>query len=423
MNPVTNELDAAGRLAIALLLGAGVGLEREWSGHSIGAAARFAGLRTFLLLGLAGGVAGLLVDASALIAAVVVAGCMALSIAAYVLASSRPDGEIGGTTEAAALVVIALGVVAGQGFLALAAGAGSVVVVALREKTRLHWIVRRVTERELRATVQFALLALVVLPLLPEGPFGGALALRPRAVWILVLLFSGINFGAYLIRRAIGPHAGYIASGLAGGLVSSTAVTLEFSRRSHREETFARALAFGAIGACTVLIPRVIVVSAILNAAVAWELARMLLLPALIGGVVVSYAWRGQMRNAADETGQQIRNPLHFGAAVQMAIAFQVALTALAYVRDHWGTGGVFATATFLGLTDVDALTMSLSRLDDGTTPVLAAQAIVVGILANTALKFTLSATMGAPQFRRIAGLGLAALGTATALSLLVRLS
>lgn len=418
----TSELDAAGRLAVALLVGAGVGLEREWSGHSVGPAARFAGLRTFLLLGLAGGLAGLLADTAVVLAAVVVAGCMGLSIAAYVLASSRPDADIGGTTEAAALVVIALGVVAGRGSLALAAGAGAVVVVALREKTRLHWIVRRLSEHELRATVLFALLALVVLPLLPEGPFGGALDLRPRDIWTLVLLFSGINFGAYLIRRAIGPHAGYIATGLAGGLVSSTAVTLDFARRSNREEAFARALAFGTIGACTVLIPRVIVVSAILNPAVAWQLAGMLVAPALVGGAVMAYAWSGHMRHAAEDGELKVKNPLRLGAAVQMALAFQVALTALAFVRERWGMGGVFATATFLGLTDVDALTLSMSRLDDGATPLFAAQAIVVGILANTALKFTLSATLGAPAFRRVAGLGLLTMGAVTALALAWRL-
>jgi uncharacterized membrane protein (DUF4010 family) len=424
MNAPENEMDAAIRLAIALLVGAGVGLEREWSGHSSGPGARFAGLRTFLLLGVAGGVAGLLAGDSPAIAAVIVAGSIALSIAAYVLASSRPEGEIGGTTEAAAVVVVALGVLAGQGFLALAAGIGAVVVLALREKARLHWLVRRMSEDELRATLQFAVLALVILPILPEGPFGGALGFQPRAVWILVLLFSGINFGAYLVRRALGPHSGYIATGLAGGLVSSTAVTLAFARRSRREESFAPALAFGAIGACIVLIPRVIVISAILDTAVAWQLARILAVPALAGAAIVGFAWRNRALRAADVDEQEgVRNPLRLGAAVQMALAFQVSLTVLTFVRDRWGSGGVFATATLLGLTDVDALTMSMSRLDGPATAALAAQAIGAGILANTALKFVLSVILGAPAFRRIAGLGLAALGVATALSLFVSLS
>ena len=136
----------------------------------------------------------------------------------------------------------------------------------------------------------------------------------------------------------------------------------------------------------------------------------------------MAYAWSGHMRHAAEDGEPKVKNPLRLGAALQMALAFQVALTALAFVRDRWGTGGVFATATFLGLTDVDALTMSMSRLDDTVPALLAAQAIVAGILANTALKFTLSVTLGTSVFRRVAGLGLAAMGAATALAFAWRL-
>jgi uncharacterized membrane protein (DUF4010 family) len=414
------ELDAALRLAIALLIGAGVGLEREWSGHSTGPLARFAGLRTFVLLGVCGGIAGVLLSTSEILAATIVAGSLALTVAAYVLAASKPEGEIGGTTEAAALLVTALGVLAGSGYLALAAGAGAVIVLALREKTRLHWLVRRVSEHELRATLQFAVLALVILPLLPEGPIGGALGLRPREVWILVLIFSGINFGAYLIRRALGPHAGYIATGLAGGLISSTAVTLDFSRRSRAEPELARSLGFGVIGACTVLIPRVVAVSWLLSADVALAIAGMLWLPAVVGTGVVAWAWRHQAPRSDVKDQGAVHNPLRLRVAMQMAVAFQVALTLLAIVKDRWGTGGVYATATFLGLTDVDALTMSMSRLDGGTLAAVAAQAVVIGILANTGLKLTLSLALGTPEFRRVAGATLVALGAATALSLLL---
>src|SRR6185312_13579683 len=237
---------------------------------------------TFLLLGLTGGLGGLLLYASdSLAGSVFIAGATALTTAAYVIAARRPSGDIGGTTEAAGLAVIALGAMAGCGLLFLAAGAGSIVVLALSEKTRLHWFVGRVSEAELRATLQFAVLALVVLPLVPEGPFGGALVIRPRAVWAIALLFSGLSFGAYLLRRALGSQAGYMVGGLAGGLLSSTAVTLDFSRRSRAEPENAAALAFGVIGACTVLVPRIVILSALLNRAVAIRLAQMLWIPAV----------------------------------------------------------------------------------------------------------------------------------------------
>jgi uncharacterized membrane protein (DUF4010 family) len=415
------ETDAAGRLAVAVLVGAVVGLEREWSGQATGPTARFAGVRTFLLLGLTGGIAGLLLqtpDSAA--GSVIIAGAMALTIAAYVLAARRPSADIGGTTEAAALAVIALGAAAGCGWLYLAAGAGSIVVLALSEKSRLHWFVGRVGEKELRATLQFAVLALVVLPLVPEGPFGGTLDVQPRAVWTIALIFSALSFGAYLLRRALGSQAGYIVSGLAGGLLSSTAVTLEFSRRSRAEPENSAALAFGVIGACTVLIPRVIVLSALLNEPVAVRLASILWVPAIVGTVITLLGWHHRAPATDGPTPTELRNPLRLGAAIQMALAFQVAIAAIAFVRAHWGVTGVFATASVLGLTDVDALTMSMSRLDGAASASVAATAIAVGILANTAMKLGICVTVGGRQYRRIAATGLVWLGVATALVLVL---
>jgi uncharacterized membrane protein (DUF4010 family) len=330
----------------------------------------------------------------------------------------RPTSDVGGTTEAAAVTVIALGVLAGSGWLVLAAGAGSIVVLALSEKTRLHWFVGRVSEAELHATLQFAVLALVVLPILPPGPFGGALDIRPRGVWTIALLFSGLSFVAYLLRRALGAEAGYMVAGLAGGLVSSTAVTLEFSRRSRAEPQHAAALAFGAVGACTVLIPRVIVLSALLSASVALDLTRLLWAPAIVGAAATLAGWRFRTPQADGAVHAEPRNPLRLLAAIQMALMFQVAVSMIAYVQARWGTTGVYATASVLGLTDVDALTMSMSRLDSGLAAGLAASAIAVGILVNTALKLGASVVFGGPRFRRIAVPGLLALGAATALAL-----
>jgi uncharacterized membrane protein (DUF4010 family) len=309
MSPLPAELDAAVRLAIAALVGLGVGLEREWSGHATGPNARFAGLRTFLLLGLIGGASGLLLaNSHEGAAAVAIAGGMAISVAAYVMAVRRPDVDIDGTTEAAALIVVLLGALAGEGYLALAAGAASVVVLALSEKTRLHWLVRRVHEHELRAALQFGVLALVVLPLLPTGPFLGPVGFRPRALWMIVLLFSGLNFIGFLARRALGPAPGYTLTGLAGGLISSTAVTLEFSRKSRQEAQLARGLAYGVLGACTVLIPRVLIVSATLNTAVAIRLAWFLLPPAAVGVTILLLSTRGDT-GAEPNVSLEVSNP------------------------------------------------------------------------------------------------------------------
>jgi uncharacterized membrane protein (DUF4010 family) len=198
------------RVAIAAMIGLAAGLEREWSGHASGPDARFAGLRTFLLLGAVGGIAGSVGAAGyPQMASAIALSASALCVVAYAMAVRRPTATTDGTTEAAALIVVALGVIAGIGWITLAAGAGALMVLALREKSRLHWLVQRLGESELRAALQFAVLAVVVLPLLPSGPFFGVVGLRPRALWAIVLLFSGLNFAGFVARRAAGAHRGY----------------------------------------------------------------------------------------------------------------------------------------------------------------------------------------------------------------------
>ncbi len=415
------ELDAALRLAIAALIGLGVGVEREWSGHSSGEQARFAGMRTFMMLGLLGGIGGLLLAGGhEAPAAMAIGGGVALAVAAYVMAVRRPHMETEGTTEAAALLVIALGALAGTGMLRLAAGAGAIVVLALHEKQRLHGAVRLVPEQEMQAALRFGVLALVVLPLLPAGPVLGALAIRPRALWVIVLLFCALNFAGFIARRRAGDRHGYGLVGMLGGLISSTAVTLDFSRRSRSDPTNAASLASGVIGACTVLIPRVLVVSAVLNAAVSLALLPFVLPAALIGALIVGRDWRS---GDADPNGGVAPpgSPLRLSMAIKMALLFQVAMLAIDFVRARWAAPGLYATAAALGLTDVDALTVAMSRPSAPIPAELAARAIAVGIFANTVFKFVLAQALGTSTFRRTTALGLGALGAAIALALWLR--
>lgn len=414
------EIESAIRLAIAALIGLAVGLEREWSGHATGPQGRFAGLRTFLLLGMVGGAAGLLSWWGYQAVGVTLVGGGALFVAtAYAMAVRRPDVTLDGTTEGAALLVLALGVFAGVGQLALASGAVAVVVFALGEKERLHWLVRRIGEREMRATLQFAVLALVVLPLLPEGPFGPLGGVRPRALWGVVLFMSGLNFAGYLARRGVGPQRGYGLIGLFGGIVSSTAVTLQFSRMSNQKQSLGPSLALGVIAACTVLLPRIAIVSSLLNPSVAKALLLYLLPPAVVGIGILAIALR---RNAYTTDGGEAEDestPLRLWSAIQMAGAFQLSIMGIALARELWGSPGVIATAAALGLTDMDALTVSMNRLGGTDEAVgLAAQGIGVGLLTNTVFKLGLALALGRGKFRAWTATGLIALAAATALGI-----
>jgi uncharacterized membrane protein (DUF4010 family) len=367
-------------------------------------------VRTFFLLGLLSGIAGLLASRDrTLLSAVLLAGPALLIVGAYVVASLQTRDR-DGTTEAAALLVLATGGLSGLGEASLAAAVAAVAAMALAEKSRVRDLIARIGETELRAALQFAGLAVVVLPLLPLGPFGPGGAIRPRELWSVVLIFSGINFLGYLARRAAGPERGYGIAGLLGGLVSSTAVTLGFSRQSRLEPEHARGLALGVVAACTVLFARVFIVTAALSMGTARALAPYLIAPAVIGGAIVGYAvWRQPSRTGAGAPAE--RNPLRLLAAVRMTVAFALVLLVIPLVERLWGSGGVLGSAAILGLTDLDALTYTMARLGEtsGDTA-LAARAIGVGLAANTLAKLGLAMVLGAAPFRRRAAPALSAL-------------
>ncbi|MHB1096010.1 MAG: MgtC/SapB family protein [Gemmatimonadaceae bacterium] len=394
-------LDTAARLAVAALVGLAVGIERQRSGRTDGPDQDFAGPRTFLLIGLLGGLGGLFVtnDAQLTGAALVAAGAL-LAVGAYVMTARRDtEHAIDGTTEAAALIVLALGVMAGGGALKFAAGIAAIVVLALAEKHRLHGWVDRVDPVEMRAALHFAVLALVVLPILPTTiptPLGD---LTPRATWMFVLIISALNFGGHLARRVVGRERGYAVTGALGGLVSSTAVTWGFARSSRDEETLRAAYAAGGVAACTVLIPRVAVVTLALNRDVGIAMLPYLAAPFVAG---VAFTWWTARAPSVSQTSvdETPRSPLRLGAALQMALAFQVVLLLMGLVRTHFGDAGVYTTAALFGTTDVDAITVAMTRMDPGGFATVAARAIIVAVASNTLVKLLIAAAIGRGAFR-----------------------
>lgn len=394
-------------LLVSALGGAAVGLEREWSGHAEGEDARFAGLRTFTLLGLLGGVAGWLwTHGGQLLGGLLLAGAAGLVVVAYISASRR---DVDGTTEVAALVVLAAGVLAGLGQIAIASAIIALSVLLLVEKTRLHAVVRLIDDEGFRAGGRFAVMALVILPLLPEGPFGPFGGIQPRQLWLLVLLFSGLSFAGYIARTLVGDQYGYPVTGLLGGLVSSTSVTLTFSRLSRERPEHGRALAGGVLAACAVLFVRVAIAVAILHPPLLIVLAPLLAGPFLVGIAAALLHVRPQ--HGGDESVAAPANPLQLAAALQMTLAFQLVLFGLHAAERWFGQAGVSTSAMLLGLTDVDALTASItSRVAEGMAPHPGAAAIAIGITANNCMKLALTMAIGRGSFRVRTGAGLGAL-------------
>ena len=384
-------------VAIAALAGMAIGLERQWSGHADGEGARFGGIRTFTLLGGLAGVSGwLATEGQPVVAAVLLAGAVALIVVGYHVASRH---DVDATTEVAALVVLAAGTLAGAGHLMLASGVAAATALLLVEKTRVHALVRRIDDQALRASARFAAMACIVLPLLPVGPYGPLDAIRPRELWAFVLFFSGLSFVGWLTRRAIGPRQGLIVWAILGALVSSTSVTTALAYQSR--STHARlALGAGAVAASTVMLLRVAVACAVLNPALAMTLPRYLGPSFLLGIAVVAMAgWRGPAEHDSDVAAA---SPLQLAAALKMAGLFQLVLFVILWVQARWSADAMVATSVFVGLTDVDALTLSLARGATGTALAATGTALAAGVLANTALKLAVAAVIGRGAFRAV---------------------
>lgn len=308
----------------------------------------------------------------------------------------------------------------------------------------------QVASVELRAALQFAVLALVVLPLIPAGSYGPWGAFEPRLLWIVVLVFSALNFAAYMARKLIGETHGLAVTGALGGLVSSTAVTLTFSRRSRQsrtaqgrgrrgdgdahDEPLALPLALGVVAACTILVPRVVVIATALEPAVGGAVAWVTGPSFVLGVLIIAVAVTRQSRSRAAETGtgtdmppaagaaDSVENPLGLWSSLQMAAAFQVVMFVLAWAENTRGVHGVLATSALLGLTNMDALTLSMSRHANESVSVdLAAAAMGVGVLANTLFKLGIAAVFGARRFRRYVAAGLLSLALALAVGIVLR--
>lgn len=394
-------------IAAAALGGAAIGAEREWSGHASGPGARFAGIRTFTLLGTLSGMAGVVfIHGAVPLATVLVTAATALVVVGYAAASRK---GIEATTEVAGLVVVAAGVLDGLGELRLASGVIAVTWLVLLEKSRVHDFVRRIDDAEMRAAARFAVMAVVILPLLPEGPYGPWGGVKPRALWTFVLLFSGLSFVGFVARRAVGAERGVIVAGMLGGLVSSTAVTFAFGRASKESKAPIAALAAGAVAASTVMFPRLLVLNGMLQPSVAYAAAAPLLIGAAAGALVVLV----EQRNAQPEKGKAPppSNPLELGTALKTAAVLQLVLFLVHAVRERFGDAGFLATSALVGLTDTDALTLAVSTaVGSGLSPAVGAEAIAYGSVSNTVFKLGAAIALGAPAFARRVAIGLLAI-------------
>lgn len=402
MAPVVN-FEVVWNFATALLIGAMLGIERErhrreHDEQTIG------GLRTFILFALIGALGGWLsqvLESPWILAAAMIAA-VAPVIAGYVITARTQPDALGLTTELAAIAALLLGAMTTLGFRGLAVGLGVAVAAVLAYKQPLHGIVYRLDREDVYAGLRLLIATFIILPLLPDEPIDPWGALNPRSLWMLVLLISSLSLVGYVATRLLGAGRGIPLTGLTGGLVSSTAVTLAFSRQS-RDPAYARAipaLASGIMLAWGMMSVRVIVAVLVVNR----SLLPMLALPfGAMAAVTAAVAWWFWRRTATTTRAEDVplRNPFSLTAAVKFAGFFALVLLVVKLVETYSPGRGLYYVAALAGTTDVDAITLSMAQYARTGSAAVATQAITIAALSNTVVKAAMVASLGNATLRR----------------------
>jgi uncharacterized membrane protein (DUF4010 family) len=401
-------------LATAIAVGLLVGLEREQSRpEGDEGKARLGGIRTYPIFALLGAVSTLLEPTSVWLPLIAFLGVIVLVAISYA-DGVRTHGDHGVTTESSVLATFLLGALATSHVVTpmtdrflLVAMIGVALTFLLSSKQWFHTVAARVSRADFLATVKFLIVVVVVLPLLPHRNLGPLGAINPFQLGLMVVTIAGLSFIGYLATRMVGPRRGLLLGAALGGLVSSTAVTLSFSRRVRSDPTMAP-IAAGAIGvASSIMIVRVAVLIAFVDLAllswIAIPLVGMTIGAAL--GTLLVFRSKG---DTATHHEVPLTNPFELSSAIKVGLMFGVVLLATKAATVYLGDRGLYATAALAGTTDVDAVTLSTAKLaGDGLAVRAASVAILIAMPANTLVKTGFSFVVGTRALgRRVALVG-----------------
>lgn len=395
-----NALDLATSFGTALGLGLLLGFERQRA--QAAAAEGFAGARTFALISLLGAVSTHLQLHLQMswIAPVAFMGVTLIALASYWVTARQ--GDLGATTEISALLTFAIGALCVAGESALATAIAVCALLLLSIKSWSQETAKHIEAADIEAILKFSIITVIILPLLPDHAYGPEPmnVLNPYKIWLMVVLISGLNFASYVLVKVLGQEHGIPVTGVLGGLVSSTAVTLGFSQRSRHEPERSSSFALGILVAWTIMFFRVLIAVAVINP----DLARRLGLGIGIMGLVsllscaFLYSRRGEGEKGRVKSGS---NPFELGEAVKFGLLFGLVTVAAKAAQVYLGSAGLYIAGAVAGLTDVDAIALSMANLAIQPDMLgVSARTILIAILANTMTKTSMAASVGSKELR-----------------------
>lgn len=390
------------RLGVALAIGFLIGLERGWKSRNEPEGNRAAGLRTLTLGSLLGGIWGALIIARGNEGLFALALAFAVYSGAIILFRYREavvENTLGATTVVAAMLAFALGALAVVGDMAVAGAMGVAVAALLAFKNVLHGWVGRISWLELRSGLLLAAMTFIMLPMLPDRTVDPWNTINPFEMWLLTVMIAAISFAGYIAIKAVGDQAGIVMTGVAGGLASSTAVTVTLAEMAKEHPEKVAPLTAGALFASTTMAARVLAVVAAVGTSVLPAIA----LPIGLGGVTLlatAFYFLRQDSDSVDSGRLKLTDPFEIGTVLKFGLIL-TAIMAATKLLTRIGSGqGVYALAALSGIADVDAMTLSMSRqATDPASTMLAANAILIVVAVNTVAKAALGWATGGPEF------------------------
>jgi uncharacterized membrane protein (DUF4010 family) len=394
------------RFGIALLIGFLIGLQREFDYDVTEKPEEktFAGVRTFSLIALTGCSAALLSDlfeSSWIFLGVFLSLALMIAVAYYLVGKT---GSVGMTTEIAALLTGLVGALAYWEQVALAVALGVVITALLSFKLELHGLAERLNRQDVLATLKFAIITAIILPVLPNEPIWDQPpfdVLVPYKIWLMVVLISGISFSGYILIKLVGSRRGIGLTGLLGGLASSTAVTLSFAQRSRNNTSLGKPFALAIMLAWTVMFGRVLIEVAVVHAPLLQTLWLPITAAGLLGlgyGLYLFFSPR-----ADDEEDVEVSNPFELGPAITFGLLYGLILLATNAAEQFLGSTGLYLSSIISGLADVDAITLTTAELSRNGTieQAVATRAIVLAVVSNTSVKGVIVLSTGSAALRR----------------------
>ena len=389
------ELENFKLLGIALAIGLLIGLERGWHTRDRDEGMRVAGLRTYGMISLLGGLSGILAQQiDAFLMGFVFLGLTSVLLLAYGKSVNKFE-DFSITSIIASLITFTLGALTVFGHITLASASAVVITSLLSFKPLLHSWLKKLEQEELDATLKLLLISVVMLPILPDQGYGPWAAFNPYHIWWMVVLIAGISYLGYFAIRIAGNQHGPVLTGALGGLVSSTAVTLNLSKLSTQQPNMENVLAAGILTACATMFARTLLLTSIINPALFRELLPALLVMTLFTYFVAFLLWRNARGFRAIEE-IKLENPFQLGMALKFGAFLVVIMLLSKLLKTYFGDMGTYFLAATSGLADVDPITLSMSQMSkEGLEVSVAVKAILIAVSVNSGIKSIFSWVIG----------------------------